>query len=209
MSAEILVRNGSGAIVLFAHGFRTDAQTAFKRVGKLVPQGLALVVPSVKTSSDDSLPYKDINFVLAGLDKELPVIVVAHSGGYEAVLAWLKSDTGKRVKSVVLLDALYGGLKEFAEFSERGIMISVGITDEPKANTQKLVAQKKIHAPVFPAGVSHDAVHGMITGLVKYVVEKVTKPLSSILPWLGGLGAAFVLWRILRKRKPSLSSGMG
>ena len=43
------------------------------------------------------------------------MMVIAHSGAYRTVVEWLQHP---KLKQVVLLDALYGGDKEFQEWTE-------------------------------------------------------------------------------------------
>ncbi|MBX3250083.1 MAG: hypothetical protein KF901_23095 [Myxococcales bacterium] len=51
-----------------------------------------------------------------GAPAEAPIVLVAHSAGFESALAWLRSGAGSRVTEVVLLDALYAGTHAFFEW---------------------------------------------------------------------------------------------
>jgi hypothetical protein len=49
---------------------------------------------------------------------KMPVVLVAYSGGFAPALASLNEGTGTRLRGLVLLDALYGGLDKFAAWIE-------------------------------------------------------------------------------------------
>ena len=75
---------------------------------------------------------------------KMPVIVVAYSGGYEPA-AWSVSrgGLGKRLKGLVLLDALYGHTDRFANWiaSDRSaFLINAYAGGSPRRNSQKLKA---------------------------------------------------------------------
>ncbi len=132
------------AIVLFFHG--NLATLAYVRDHQGVPRQLAasgldavLVAPQLAVDALDSSPghFYEAGFLAKYLDEaathlaeqsgrpksafvDLPVIIVAYSGGYLAAAFSLyhRADT-RRIKGVVLLDALFGEAEKFEDWIAR------------------------------------------------------------------------------------------
>jgi hypothetical protein len=80
----------------------------------------------------------------------MPIVMVAYSGGYLPA-AWCASKGGlmKRVRGVVLLDALYGELNKFASWisNDRSaffVSTYLGSTEEKNAEMQRVLADNQI-----------------------------------------------------------------
>jgi hypothetical protein len=75
---------------------------------------------------------------LAALD-EAPVAIAAFSGGYRAAAAALaRGGLGDRIDAVLLLDALYARIDDFADWAARGGALDVVYTDSSAAGTARL-----------------------------------------------------------------------
>jgi hypothetical protein len=81
---------------------------------------------------------------------KMPVIVVAYSGGYQAA-AWSVDKGGlmKRVRGVVLLDALYGELGKFTRWLENDttnffVSAYLGSTQQRNAQLEDMLANRRI-----------------------------------------------------------------
>lgn len=95
----------------------------------------------------------------AGLDRVRRIILVAHSGGFDAATAILDHGRlGPRVKRVVLFDALYGGTSTFLEWVQ-------GATD------RSLVS-------IYNAGRPAEQSHMLITGARRTSMRVIEEPAS-------------------------------
>ena len=115
-------RPQGASVVIYLHGFYSTADSAFFE-HRLATQfrdsgrNAVFIVPEVPSWRTDPIFWDDLEelltqvFARARLKRpEGPVMLVAHSGAYRNVVEWLAHP---RVKQVVLLDALYGGEKDF------------------------------------------------------------------------------------------------
>jgi pimeloyl-ACP methyl ester carboxylesterase len=103
-------------VVIYVHGYYVTVDDAwrshrlasqFERSG----QNAKFIVCGAPSAHVDPIDWPSLDDLLATIP-DLPagrVIVVAHSGGYRVVRAWL---AGARVDAVVLLDAVYGPMPE-------------------------------------------------------------------------------------------------
>jgi hypothetical protein len=115
---------GAG-IVLYLHGYYTDADQAFLD-HRLAEQfrasrrnAIFLVAESPSWSGED-VWWQDLDSLLAEVaalaDLHLPsgpVVAVGHSGAFRTILSWLPSE---RLAEVILLDGLYRGEDAFASW---------------------------------------------------------------------------------------------
>lgn len=119
----------TASIVVYLHGFYSTADSAFFE-HRLATQfrdsgrNAVFIVPQTASWRTDPSYWADlealltVSFERAKLKRpEGPVMVVAHSGAFRNTLEWLSHP---KLKQVVLLDALYGGDKEFQSWLETG-----------------------------------------------------------------------------------------
>ena len=84
------------------------------------------------------------------LFRRAPVVLVAYSGGYHpAAFALTVGGAGRRVKGVILLDALYGETERFADWiirQRRGFFVSAsaGITRDGHEALRSLLVKRRI-----------------------------------------------------------------
>lgn len=113
--------------VLYGHGFGASIVDVDAAIGPKI-EALAdppvLVIPQLGPKSElgDLATIKGLqDFLKAAMDRDLnqlgPIDVVAHSGGYK--LAAVASTAGLSVRSIALLDALYGDVDAFVAFARR------------------------------------------------------------------------------------------
>jgi uncharacterized protein YbjT (DUF2867 family) len=98
-------------IVVYVHGYRDDADSAFNnhalasQFAKSRVDALFVVVEA-PSGADQPVMFGDLDELLAMIDApEGPVLVIGHSGGNRTLKSWLRSS---RVEEVVLLDGFYG-----------------------------------------------------------------------------------------------------
>ena len=120
-------RPQGASIVVYLHGFYSTADSAFFE-HRLATQfrdsgrNAIFIVPEVASWRTDPTFWDDLEALLTQtFDRtkikrpDGPVMVVAHSGAYRNTVEWLSHP---KLKQVVLLDALYGGDKEFQSWLE-------------------------------------------------------------------------------------------
>lgn len=112
--------------VLYGHGFGatiTDVDAAIGPAIEALADPPVLVIPQLGPKSElgDLATIKGLHdFLLAAMDRDLnrlgPIDVVAHSGGYQLAAA---AQAALPVRSIALLDALYGEVDVFVAFARR------------------------------------------------------------------------------------------
>jgi hypothetical protein len=120
-------RRETAALVLYVHGFYTDPDQAWRDHG--LPDQFAasarnalFVVPAARTGPGQPVPWPDLpellEVVAAALGEPLPRALVAagHSGAYRQIGAWLEH---RSLRTILLLDALYGLLDSFRAWVRR------------------------------------------------------------------------------------------
>ena len=120
-------RPQSASIVVYLHGFYSSADSAFFE-HRLATQfrdsgrNAIFIVPEVPSWRTDPIFWDDLEALLKQVFErtklkrpEGPIMVVAHSGAYRNTVAWLLHP---HLKQVLLMDALYGGDKEFQTWLE-------------------------------------------------------------------------------------------
>lgn len=127
-------------LVLYVHGYWVDVDTAWAE--HALPLQFAasgrnalFVVPEAPSGNEDSVAWPRLDALVdavrsQGIDVPPgPAIAVAHSGGYRTVLPWLRDD---RLRSVVLLDAMYGGEAQWVDWLEgdpvRRLIVKAALT---------------------------------------------------------------------------------
>ncbi len=115
-------RPQNASIVVYLHGFYSTADSAFFE-HRLPTQfrdsgrNAIFIVPEVPSWRTDPIFWPDLEGLLKQVFERVKpkrpqggLMVVAHSGAYRSTVAWLSHP---KLKQVVLLDALYGGDREF------------------------------------------------------------------------------------------------
>ncbi len=98
-------------VVVYVHGYRDDADSAFTnhalaaQFAKSKVDALFVVVEA-PSGPDQSVMFGDLDELLSLVGApDGPVLVIGHSGGNRTLKSWLRSS---RVEEVVLLDGFYG-----------------------------------------------------------------------------------------------------
>jgi hypothetical protein len=120
-------RADTASLVIYLHGFYNNADSAFFE-HQLATQfrnsgrNALFIVPEAPSWRTDAVIWEDLEELLKQVFERVKVrapegslMVIAHSGAYRTVLAWLEHP---KLKQVVLLDALYGGDREFQGWTE-------------------------------------------------------------------------------------------
>lgn len=119
-------RKESAGVVVYLHGFFTDVDAAV-REHRLITKfrdsarNAVFVVPQTRSWRTDALYWPKLDELITAVEKRSKinaggsVIVLAHSGGYRNVVEWLADE---RVKTVVLIDGMYGNEKELSAWLE-------------------------------------------------------------------------------------------
>jgi pimeloyl-ACP methyl ester carboxylesterase len=113
--------------VVYLHGFYSNADSAFFE-HRLATQfrdsgrNAVFIVPEVPSWRTDPIYWDDLEALLKLVFERTklkrpdgPLMVIAHSGAYRNTIEWLGHP---QLKQVVLLDALYGGEKDFQTWLE-------------------------------------------------------------------------------------------
>jgi hypothetical protein len=117
----------SAAVVLYVHGFYTDADRAWR--AHRLPEQFAssarnalFVAPTARTGPGQPVPWPKLEELLAvvaaatGETLPRPVIAAGHSGAYLQIGAWLDH---RPLRTILLLDALYGLHEAFRSWVRR------------------------------------------------------------------------------------------
>ena len=115
----------TAGIVVYVHGYYTSADqtwtddhlaTQFLDSGR---NALFIAIEAPPSSNEDVL-WKSLEVLLRTVEDRVPfplplgpLVVVGHSGSYRTIVLWLGDP---RVKYVILLDGLYGGLADFGDW---------------------------------------------------------------------------------------------
>ncbi|MCA9612820.1 MAG: hypothetical protein KC586_08720, partial [Myxococcales bacterium] len=114
---RVLARPGH---VSCARRFR--AEPGWNLLGARGTSRSRFLIPQLAFRAREGAPgrFREPAFAPAFLDElglsDGPLILAAHSAGFESALAWLRSEAGPRVRAVVLFDALYAGTHAFADW---------------------------------------------------------------------------------------------
>jgi hypothetical protein len=146
-------RAGDAGLVIYVHGLYTDVDRAWTE--HHLPEQFAasgrnalFVVPAGRSDATSPLPWVDLETLLAAVAREIPdgvpagpVVLAGHSGAYKQLLVWLKHP---HVKTLLLLDAVYGGEPEFRAWLEaapenRAALINHHTAPAAAAMTQDLL----------------------------------------------------------------------
>ena len=134
------------SLVIYLHGFYNNADTAFfehQLANQFRDSGrnALFIVPEAPSWRTDNIIWTDLEDLLRQTfarvkvrRPEGPMMVVAHSGAYRTLMMWLDHP---KLKQVVLLDALYGGDREFQKWTESTVvpdkqLVMVGFDTAPK-----------------------------------------------------------------------------
>lgn len=148
--------------IIYVHGFYANVDEAWDRyhlADQFAASGLdaLFIACEAPTGADDPVAWPSLGDLLSAvrehLGQALPpgqIVAVGHSGAHITLTRWLDEP---QLDTVVLLDALYGEVADFAawlEQSDQHRLIDVG-GDETRAWTEQLHAQ-------FPESVVIDGV---------------------------------------------------
>jgi hypothetical protein len=119
----------TAATVVYVHGYYTDVDTAW-RDHQLPAQFAAsavnalFVAPEAPDGARQQIQFRDLGELLRTVETELgeprpsgPLIILAHSGAYRTVLAWLDYPL---IDTVVMIDSLYGDFDELRDWLAHG-----------------------------------------------------------------------------------------
>jgi len=138
-------RREGAALVLYVHGFFTDVDRAWR--AHQLPEQFArsgrnalFVVPAARTAAGEPLPWPALPELLAVVSAALaeplprPLVAAGHSGAYKQIGQWL----GQRdLRTILLLDGLYGLLPEFRAWVRRpGHRMALVSTDTAPATAE-------------------------------------------------------------------------
>jgi hypothetical protein len=183
--------NGS-AVVAYIHGYYVNvdqAVTQYKLFEQFDKSGVKaiFVVPEAPSGNEQGVFFPSLEQLLSHVGiTATSVSTVAHSGGYRTVLKWLGAPL---LKSVVLLDALYGGTADFANWAAKPghKLVSVVVTEKPTANS-KTIAQKP-NVSVVPARTTH---MGLVTSGT-YIPQVIRLVGSSFMAAAGSVSSVLLL----------------
>jgi hypothetical protein len=127
----------TAGIVVHVHGYNTDVDDAWTRQRlarqfRLSGQNAMFLVPQSPKGNDDPVRWPSVEAMVStvrGAGIRVPrgaEVLVGHSGAFRSVAAWIGD---RRVRQVILLDALYGMDDAFRDFVERGgrlVLVSQG-----------------------------------------------------------------------------------
>jgi hypothetical protein len=114
--------------VVYVHGYYTDADGAWAdyklaRQFKASHQNAMFVVPDAPAGNDDEVKWPALTDLRKALAKaniripDGPTIVMGHSGAFRTVMKWVDHHA---IEQIILLDAMYGGEKEFDDYIANG-----------------------------------------------------------------------------------------
>jgi hypothetical protein len=121
-------RGRDAAVVLYVHGFYTDADKAWiqHRLPEQFEASLRnalFVAPVARKGAGEPLPWPGLDALLelvSGATGEAlpraPVVAAGHSGAYKQIASWLDH---RRLETVLLLDGLYGQESAFRTWLDR------------------------------------------------------------------------------------------
>jgi hypothetical protein len=121
-------RSDTASVVVYLHGFYNNVDSAFFE-HQLATQfrnsgrNALFIVPEAPSWRTDAVTWDDLEELLKLVFERVKglkppggaLMVIAHSGAYRTVIEWLQHP---KLKQLVLLDALYGGDKEFEAWTE-------------------------------------------------------------------------------------------
>ncbi len=127
----------TAGIVVHVHGYNTDVDDAWTRQRlarqfRQSGQNAMFLVPQSPKGNDDPVRWPSVEALVStvrGAGLRVPrgaEVLVGHSGAFRSLAAWLGD---RRVRQVILLDALYGLDDVFRDYVERGgrlVLVSQG-----------------------------------------------------------------------------------
>jgi hypothetical protein len=152
----------SAGTVVYVHGYYTDADGAWAdyklaRQFKASHQNALFVVPDAPAGNDQDVKWAALTDLRKALAKaniripDGPTIVMGHSGAFRTVMKWVDHHA---IEQIILLDALYGGEKQFDDYIANG----------KRADQHKLIvvgsdtaASSSSFAKKYPFAVARDA----------------------------------------------------
>jgi hypothetical protein len=142
-------RPKTAGVVIYLHGYFTTLDQAW--IDHHLPEqfdasgrNALFIAPEAAAGAEEDPPWEELGDLLAVVQKKVelprgPLVIVAHSGGYRGLIHWLEDG---RISELVLLDALYGHLRELRDWvrADGHRMILVGIeTDDRSAYVSRPV----------------------------------------------------------------------
>lgn len=148
--------------VVYLHGFYTDVDRAmeeffltqqFRNSGR----NALFVIPATRSAPGDPILWPNLEQLLetVRIYTKLPLpmgptTLIAHSGGYRNVSAWLDH---KRLRRVILVDGLYGDEQEFHTWVTRGELrqlVLVGYDTRERAEVVTRNIRQRYSLEIFP-----------------------------------------------------------
>lgn len=114
--------------VVYVHGYYTNSDGAWRdhdlaRQFRASKQNALFIVPDAPSGNGEDVKWHALTDLRKAMTRaniripDGPTIVMGHSGAFRTVMKWVDH---KVVAQVILLDALYGGVKSFDEFIGSG-----------------------------------------------------------------------------------------
>jgi hypothetical protein len=130
--------------------------------------------PQLSFRARDGSPgrFREPAFARAYLDElglsEGPIVLTAHSAGFETALAWLRSDVRDRIRAVVLFDGLYAGAHAFADWAlerpDRRLVSYVIGQGGTRRENERLRAYVSARGAAVGDSLEHDAPVRIVEG---------------------------------------------
>lgn len=120
-------RETAGTVV-YVHGYWTDADGAWQnhelaKQFKASKQNAMFIVPDAPANNDQGVNWPKLTDLRKAVSRanihlpEGPVVVMGHSGAFRTIMEWVDN---RLVDQIILLDAMYGGEKQFDEYVDSG-----------------------------------------------------------------------------------------
>jgi len=115
-----VLNQGSERVVIYVHGYYTDADEAWPSVSRqLGDQPALFIMPEAPSGPRDPVLWPELGALLERVTDAPPtdVTVIGHSGAYRTIKRWLDDP---RVSRIILLDAIYGDISPFVAWANAG-----------------------------------------------------------------------------------------
>lgn len=191
-----------GNTVAYVHGYYNDVPgniRDYKLIEQFQKSGVkaVFVIPEAPQKSSEPVYFPSLTEMLIFVQNEgirvgPPVLAIGHSGAYRTLVKWL-GDTG--LKTIVLLDALYANVSNFANWAKipGHKLICVTATSTPIANSEKLKGVPNV--TILRANSTH---MGLVNGTKNYIAQYVRQFASGATATALLLVAAAIAFVVLR-----------
>jgi hypothetical protein len=198
----VLAQPGAQSTVVYVHGYRTtvdQAMAQFQLATQFAATGMpaTFLVPEAPIGAADGVKFPSLQELLEAVGQVAPtpdpVIVIGHSGAYRTILKWLGDP---RMTTIILLDALYAGVAQFAAWARIPGHRLINITTRagaPHDNASVLAREPNVTTQVQP--LSHFALVTPPTSVIPEVLRRVSGPGLAAVGVLLAI-AALAAWAI-------------